>query len=65
MSTMSTVAGMDISKHVQTAVRHVGAAEVGLYGAKGEIGALSLSGTDTVEESGFTDVRKTDYTAFQ
>ena len=55
----------EVRKGLQTFVRNVGGAEVGLYGAEGEIGALSFPGAYTVEEGGFTYVRQSDDSAFQ
>ena len=55
----------EVRQGLQPLVRHVGGAEVRLNGTEREIGALGLSGAYTVEEGGFTDVRQTDYTAFQ
>lgn len=54
----------ELRKGLQALVRDVGGAEVGFYGAEREIGALSFSRADTVEECGLSHIWKSDYTAF-
>jgi hypothetical protein len=53
------------AKHIQTAVGHVGAAEIWLYGAEREIGGLRLTGTYTIEKGGFAYVGQPHDTAFE
>ena len=52
-------------QHLKSGIRHSSRADIGFDGTEREIGRLSLSGADTVEEGGFPYVGKSDYSAFQ
>ena len=59
------VKGASKGEGLEALVRDIGGAEVRLNGAEREIGALGLARADTIEKGGFSDVRKSDYTAFE
>ena len=54
-----------LAEHVEALVRNRRRAEVRLYRAEGEIGALRPRRADAVKQSGLPHIRKSNYAAFQ
>ena len=55
----------DLCQDFQTPVRYIGGPDIRFDGTKREIGALGLTGADTIEQSGFADVGQSDDSAFE